>query len=262
MEGKYKSYPKYLYQYTTIETLALILKNKTIRFNSLKNVDDLEEMQSKDIKNYGKFTFVSCWTNDEKENLALWNMYAGKMKGIRIKLPTHCFIDDKVYVENKLLENNLKLIQFAIETFNTDTGIETKYNPWFVNFYSLAKINYTNDEKKINEVIQNKHDDSQYYRPLNETSPGLHKRREWEFQKEWRYIIHSTLNEWKENDNTKLTDEEIRILEEFNNIPNGIYVHIDEEKLKEMEILLGPNTTEADKIIVKSLLKEYNPNVK
>ena len=32
---------EYLYHYTNIETLLLILKNKTLAFNSLQNVDDL-----------------------------------------------------------------------------------------------------------------------------------------------------------------------------------------------------------------------------
>lgn len=33
-------YPEFLYHYTSIDSLALILKNRTIRFNSLINVDD------------------------------------------------------------------------------------------------------------------------------------------------------------------------------------------------------------------------------
>lgn len=32
-----------IYHYTSIETLALIIKNKTIRFNRLDFVDDCEE---------------------------------------------------------------------------------------------------------------------------------------------------------------------------------------------------------------------------
>lgn len=262
MDINYESYPEYLYQYTSIETLALILESKKIRFNSLKNVDDLEEVQSKDIKNYGKFTFVSCWTNDEKENIALWNMYAGKMKGVRIKLPTHCFIDDKEFVEKQLSEKGLGLVEFSKESFDTDTGIETKYNPWFAHFYSLIKICYTKDESKINESIVNVDIDSPYYRPLEITKLGDFKRKEWEFQKEWRYIIHSSLKGWKENDKTKPTIDELRILEEFNNIPDGIYVSIDNDKFKDMEVLLGPNTSNADKIIVESLLEKYNPNAK
>ena len=34
---------EYLYHYTNIETLALILKNRTIRFNSLDRMDDLQK---------------------------------------------------------------------------------------------------------------------------------------------------------------------------------------------------------------------------
>lgn len=41
---------EYLYHYTNIETLALILRNQTIRFNSLDKMDDLQEQQTADIK--------------------------------------------------------------------------------------------------------------------------------------------------------------------------------------------------------------------
>ena len=43
---------KYLYHYTSLETLALILKNKTICFNNLLNVDDLEEPSTQDMGNF------------------------------------------------------------------------------------------------------------------------------------------------------------------------------------------------------------------
>ena len=43
-------YPEYLYHYTSIETLALIMSKRCIRFNCLKFVDDPEENVSSDIK--------------------------------------------------------------------------------------------------------------------------------------------------------------------------------------------------------------------
>ena len=46
--------PSYLYQYTTIGSLALILKTRSIKFNSLAYVDDLEEMKSGDIDEIGR----------------------------------------------------------------------------------------------------------------------------------------------------------------------------------------------------------------
>lgn len=75
---------RYLYHYTSIETLALILKNKTIRFSSLSRVDDVEEEATADYGNLGRFTFVSCWTNDLEESIPLWNLYTPNMTGVRI----------------------------------------------------------------------------------------------------------------------------------------------------------------------------------
>ena len=65
--------PEELYHYTNIESLALILKNRTIRFNSLDKMDDLQETMTADVENAGRFTYVSCWTADVKENIALWD---------------------------------------------------------------------------------------------------------------------------------------------------------------------------------------------
>ena len=47
-----------LYHYTSIETLALILKNGTIKFNRLDTVDDLEEAgYTSDGMQLGKYMF-------------------------------------------------------------------------------------------------------------------------------------------------------------------------------------------------------------
>lgn len=77
-----------IYHYTNIETLALILKNKTIRFNRLDQVDDLEEGQTEcsGIK-VGQYLFVSCWTEDPEESIPLWRMYTDKAISGRNPLP-------------------------------------------------------------------------------------------------------------------------------------------------------------------------------
>ena len=83
-----------IYHYTTIETLALILKHHTIRFNRLDQVDDMEESlyPSGPINlNLSKYVYVSCWTKSKEENLALWKMYAG-YRGIRISLDETMFV--------------------------------------------------------------------------------------------------------------------------------------------------------------------------
>ena len=60
-----------LYHYTTIDTLALILKNKTIRFNRLDKVDDVEEDAFSNGVHLGQYIFVSCWTKNSEESIPL-----------------------------------------------------------------------------------------------------------------------------------------------------------------------------------------------
>ena len=85
---------EYLYHYTSIETLELILKHKTIRFNSLDKMDDLQEQETADLKNIGQFCYISSWTDDPTESIPMWNMYASLNRGVRIRIRKNPF---KVY---------------------------------------------------------------------------------------------------------------------------------------------------------------------
>ena len=76
-----------IYHYTSINTLALILESRKIRFNRLDRVDDMRESQTAAGIEFGKYFFVSCWTKSAKEHVPLWHMYTPKMKGVRIGLP-------------------------------------------------------------------------------------------------------------------------------------------------------------------------------
>lgn len=83
-----------IYHYTTIQTLALILKHKTFRFNRLDRVDDMEESaygSGPTRSKLSQYCFVSCWTKSDEENLALWNMYT-RYKGIRIGMDEMPFV--------------------------------------------------------------------------------------------------------------------------------------------------------------------------
>ena len=62
---------EYLYHYTNISSLALILSNRTIRFNSLDKMDDLQEQETADIKNLGQFFYVSSWTDDLSNSMII-----------------------------------------------------------------------------------------------------------------------------------------------------------------------------------------------
>ena len=74
-----------IHHYTNIEALAMILSTRKIRFNRLDRMDDLEEghVEAQGVP-LGKYTYVSCWTEEEEESIPLWNMYAGKEMGVRL----------------------------------------------------------------------------------------------------------------------------------------------------------------------------------
>ncbi|WP_321835191.1 DUF2971 domain-containing protein [Clostridium butyricum] len=255
--------PKYLYQYTSIDTLALILKNKTIKFNSLKNVDDVEESQASDIKDFGKFTYTSCWTYDDAENLALWNMYTEKMKGVRIKLPYDCLIENKNYLIKELEKSNLDLITYYSYILTIDGHKKDEK----MRSYQLRDVEYTNQQYKLYpKILDNRLEP-------NVIKLGLHKRKQWEFQKEYRHLIYTCpleiSNLLKKRNDIKCSKDYINLreiiiqcFEKHDKIPEGLFLDIDKDCFNEMEIMLGPKTTESDKIIVESLIKEYNPKAK
>ena len=85
--------PDRLYQYTSLSVLALILKNKTIRFNTLSNLDDLEESHLIFAGDNPPVTYVSCWTETDDEEIFMWNLYTKLSDGVRIELPSHPFVD-------------------------------------------------------------------------------------------------------------------------------------------------------------------------
>ena len=79
-----------IHHYTSIETLKLILQNRTIRFNRSDRVDDPDEIEL-EINGYpfAKYLLVSCWTLEESESIPQWGLYAGKSHGVRITLDSN-----------------------------------------------------------------------------------------------------------------------------------------------------------------------------
>lgn len=243
--------PQYLYHYTNIDTLALILKYKTIRFSRLDLVDDLEEVKTADMGNAGRFCFASCWTEDDEESIPFWHMYTKDMKGVRIKLPSDPFVKHSVvgkYVTQSFTSN------FTYDQiFRPDGVINSAWGEL------LTKIIYTEDENLIKPIIS--YTDSKEY-GLNFGDIGKYKRLNWSFQKEWRYIIFIsplTLEEMQMNKGYLIYE---RFKSGYNLDIDHYLLNIDISKFEQMEITLGPNTSDGEKIIVESLVNKFNPNAK
>lgn len=245
-----------IFHYTSIHNLALILDSKAIKFNRLDLVDDLEEAQievpQSKIK-LGMYEFVSCWTKDAKENIALWKIYTDN-KGVRISMDEDMFVT----YESK----NSSHSYFQSEWDMRDEGILiTAMN----NEAKLFDIEYTDDFKeKVIETIHFKRERETEKQRMklelnyNPNIIGIYKSKQWEFQKESRFKIHVLPINNKCNDPigsaTKLICEGKTISrKEF-------FIKLKDEAIQQMEITMGPHTTKADRILVDSLINKYDLN--
>lgn len=247
------SKPQYLYHYTNLESLALILKYKTIRFSRLDCVDDLEEVETGDMNKAGRFCFVSCWTEDSEESIPFWHMYTNDMKGVRIKLPSDPFVKYSVKGEDvgESFTSNFTYEQI----FRKDGIINSAWGDL------LTKVIYTDDENLIKPKIAYQ-DDKNKVEGLNINEIGKYKRSNWSFQNEWRYMIFIsplTLEEMKMEQNHLIYE---RINTGYNFDIDHYLLSIDISKFEQMEITLGPNTKDGDRIIVEALVNKFNPKAK
>ena len=264
----------YLYHYTTIESLALILKNQTIRFNKLTNTDDLEESKTSDRGNAGQYIFVSCWTDEKDENIPLWHMYSNNLSGVRISLPFLPFKEYDSEVLNSCNINNDSEIEPLYESPKIKTYIPDslhKNQNYVINASfdksttkENIKVLYTDDEKLIMPVISK---DEITKQTIKFGLIGKYKRSCWRFQEEYRYRL------WVlpiGHDEIMLNHVDPDHFDSgFQRIKNQVKLNFDfidllinQEDFNKMEIVLGPGVTESQSTIIECLVATYNPKAK
>lgn len=232
-----------IYHYTDISTLALILHNQTIRFNRLDCVDDPEEF---DFEHNGLrpagYYFVSCWTRNHSESLPQWSMYGHKNHGVRIGLDEIMF-NFYEYKGRKCFrpgEEIVKMSDFVILPILTD------------NESGVSDIIYVDDPSKYRQQIIGNTEDGAF---VNFKKLGLYKSYDWAFQKECRIAMTIIPKIMSEDNRCKPIQYalENKISTEITfydlQLKNDIY--------QNMEIMLGPSTSMAEELIVKSLMRKY-----
>lgn len=129
-----------LYHYTSIKSLAAILDSHKFRFTRLDLVDDPEEYcYTQDGIQQDKYTFVSCFTNNQSENLPQWQMYGDNKHGVRIGIDSSMF--------NICEDKGMKTIGYPLNYF---VDKEYIFAP-LLNNNILHKVAYVNDVKKETE---------------------------------------------------------------------------------------------------------------
>ena len=278
---------EYLYHYTTVDTLELILKNKTIRFNPLTNMDDNLEQWSAHGKQEGSHVFISSWTESEDEIPDMWKQYCrpSPERGVRIRMVKNPFSVENnhlpygikeataewISIVNGFIEHTLHeevksyddYVRLFPEALDRDKGAKEKLKrlhekishskvecfPKNVNNL-LHKVEYTDDRAKIFPTM--------YYDYMGEhfemyDQYGVYKDTSWDWQKEWRYRLHFRMLTpgIRHNDGTI----------DLYPLPFDYYdLILDDEKIKDMQIMLSPVISEEAKTKVEQIVKEYNPS--
>lgn len=250
---------KLLYQYTNIEALASILKNHTIRFNSLDKMDDLQEEMTSDLKNAAKFVFISSWTKAQVELIPMWKLYTFLKRGVRIGLPL-CPFEKHPANKNEagrvIHDNDFKGKDCLIPV----SEMAGK------NFYSIDATNgkidyevvYTDDNKLLYPKLKGKKDGKI---EIYLSKLGKHKNTFWEFQDEVRYRF--TVIPFKNMPITKndLMETAESIYWDKACPPFSYYdMKISDEAYSKMTITLSPDIDPGIETAVRALQEKYNPN--
>lgn len=233
--------PTILYHYTRIENLARILENKCIRFSRADKVNDLDEVSILDMLEIKKSVFLSCWTASTKESIPLWALYASKMKGVRIELPSVMFEG----CSEPYPSGCGKFFIMNLFSFNNFAKRKSDQH-WIPYLFGPSKVEYT---EKNNVSVMNGHN-------IDASLIGTLKLEHWTFEEEYRFIIFPNA----------LWNQETESFQFYNDIKKNpitdesIYIPLDQNILDNIKVTLGPNALDAEYIIVDSLLKRFTKN--
>lgn len=247
--GEMMGIPEYLYHYTSIDSLIMILVSKKLRLNTLLNMDDADEIITKNSPFLGKYCYISSWTASQEENIPLWSMYTGGMTGVRLKMRSLPFEKRKVslgyYDEGK-----------PFSTYYPDDIIHSNHCNIIPTIPFLREVEYTYDENLIfPEPITY----------LQQKSNGLFdlqgnfddicrwKRGNWKFQEEWRYCIfvlpHDTKGRLVLNLAPSTTDMTFTFYD----------LKFCENAFDDIEIMMGPKFPDKDKALLEKVCERYAP---
>lgn len=248
-----KELPPHLYHYTSIETLALILRGRTIRFSRLDGVNDPEEATASDLKNASSLVFASCWTDESQESLAMWKLYTPDMQGVRLRFPSNPFAGRHAPT---IMDKGGAMQCFdgevTVNRVGPAPGTKLRY------VIGPNKVFYTDDPAYRNRrCLYEEGDGIRVY--LHDL--GMAKNSYWAFEKEWRYMLRATNSEMVYRKDP-IVEEVLLDLEAFPVKEGAVYVPLDPSCFDELEVVLGPRVSYAQTVIVETLLMTYAPTSK
>lgn len=242
------------YHYTSIDTLKLILQNRTLRFKSLGFVDDPNEQRTADFGQLGSLKYVSCWTS-VYDSIPQWSMYGNNFKGAMIAISFDTVLDvfetDKFSFDGKEVVDILPLLN----------PLTTKMFPTNGYLPEIISIKYTDNELlTIPKVVSIEKNET----IIDLNANGRYKTTNWEFQEEHRFSI--SVLPWSLQELVNILEQQKEnigsfMLNELSNITLPVeYLDISLNKniFNNMKIIFGPKCSNKDKEEIYELISNLN----
>ncbi len=256
-----------IYHYTTIDSLAMIMSSRSIKFNRLDKVDDLEERTEPSKIKLWQYLFVSCWTENPEESIPLWRMYSGNAHGVRIGMDIDMFEDNIVggsnvpagiphegYMIGKIPAQDYFRNDFFVlpaATMHIDKDKDTLL---------YCHVDYVDDvdEKTKDAYKITMTDDIHASSNINFGVIGKYKNKRWAFQEETRFrLVVMPFNPILSNPDIVSTIA-VNASHQSKPVPISEYfLKLRTEALNNIEITLHPNATASDRVIVEALCAKY-----
>lgn len=263
-----------IYHYTSVESLAMILSTRKLRFTRLDGVDDLHEAQTHMGVNWGRYFFVSCWTQQAEESIPQWSLYGHDMRGVRIELRDYPFRNEPLQARKEWTG-----IQFNGEIvspipFEDLWGESYFIVPMFFNSdFFAGPVDYVPNvyEAYAHAIRRETQPDGSVALRIDGL-PQLSRKKsaEWEFQREYRFSLFATPSRPAPRDGPG-SKEFAKTMGQYmsnsliNNVDPGI-THIDvtlaPDVFDDAVIRLGPLASPGSRVCVESLLARFAPSAR
>lgn len=242
-----------IYHYTSLETFALIIKNRTFLFNNVKNMNDPEEVVTEDFKmSLQDYAFISCWTQNPEESIPLWQMYSDSAHGVRLE-------SDTDFIKFDGSETNINGLNIVVQ--NVQNGEGCSENAKFILLRQrngngnchYHQVRYSNGKRIFKEDIS-RNNIEQF--KFNATEAFATKNRHWEFEEEIRFILlGSDCEDERMNDNWQYFYNKIIDKKKFSG--NSVYLKLKDEFFKNLKVTSAPCMNKGEKILLTSLIRDF-----
>lgn len=242
--------PRFLYQYTSVESLEKILGSGTLRFSRLDKVNDPEEARAADVPLAASSVFVSCWSDSEAESIPMWSMYGRDFSGVRYRMPANMFAG----------RQNPVVFEQGGAITNVDGEWTITRPPPAASSMSRAvigpnKVFYSDAPQFRERTLVRTELGRAEYRPYD---LGMVKGKHWHYENEWRFKT-SVLPFAVPFPDDRYFREITLDLVKYPVLEEAVFVPLDKSAFADIEIVVGPKADSGVWDAANALIKKYAP---